>query len=71
MFITGIIKNKKIITDKPLELPDGTEVSILIKDVEPTKEASGLCGIWKDERAADDIVNEIISARSKGRKVKL
>jgi hypothetical protein len=34
-------------------------------------EATGLCGIWDDPRPADEIVKEIISARSPSREINL
>ena len=33
--------------------------------------ASGLCGIWQDDRTAEEIIEDIISARSPGRDVVL
>ena len=32
---------------------------------------SGLCGIWQNDRTAEEIIDDIISARSSGRDVKL
>ena len=32
---------------------------------------SGLCGIWQDDRTAEEIIDDIISARSPGRDLKL
>ncbi len=32
-----------------------------------TKKSSGLCGIWDDDRNADEIVGELMSLRSPGR----
>jgi hypothetical protein len=32
---------------------------------------SGLCGIWQDDRTAEEIIEDIISARSPGRDVLL
>ena len=32
---------------------------------------SGLCGIWQDDRTAEEIIDDIISARSPGRDVVL
>ena len=32
---------------------------------------SGLCGIWQDDRTAEEIIEDIISARSPGRDVVL
>ena len=33
--------------------------------------ASGLCGIWQDDRTAEAIIEEIVTARSQGRDVRL
>ncbi len=37
------------------------------------KKSSGLCGIWEDERSADEIINDIRSYRTGfgGREIKL
>jgi hypothetical protein len=32
---------------------------------------SGLCGIWQDDRTAEEIIDDMISARSPGRDLKL
>ena len=36
-----------------------------------TTTASGLCGIWQDDRTAEEIIDDIVGARSPGRDVKL
>ena len=35
------------------------------------QKSSGLCGIWKDERPVEMIVDEVISSRTIGREVNL
>ncbi|MEE4379055.1 MAG: hypothetical protein V2J55_16310 [Candidatus Competibacteraceae bacterium] len=38
---------------------------------EASTTTSGLCGIWQDDRTAEEIIADIISARSPGRDVVL
>ncbi len=45
-------------------------VHVVISD-ENEKKSSGLCGIWEDERDADEIVRELRSLRSLGRECQL
>jgi len=45
------------------------QVKIATDPAEPI--ASGLCGIWQDERTAEEIIEDIISARSQSRDVVL
>jgi len=70
MIISGHVKNNVIMLDEEIKLPDGTKVNIMIPE-NSTKKSSGLCGIWKDNRSAEEIANEIISSRSKGRDISL
>jgi len=69
MIISGHVRNNVIILDKPIKLPEGIRVRIVISD--KTLKESGLCGIWQDSRPADEIVDEIISSSSKGRDIRL
>ncbi len=69
MVLSGHVKDNVIILDKPIKLPEGMKVRIMISD--KTLKKSGLCGIWQDSRSADEIVNEIILSRSEGRDIKL
>jgi len=64
--VAGHIENNAIVLDDSVDLPNGTKVTVIIGD---GVEASGLCGIWQDDRAADEIAQEIISARSEGREL--
>lgn len=70
MIATGYVKKNVIILDEKIKLPEGTKVMVSIPE-KITKTRSGLCGIWKDDRSSEKIVNEIISSRSKGRNFKL
>lgn len=63
--LPGYIKNNVVIFDKQIQLPDGIKVSVIVSD--STVASSGLCGIWKDDRPATDIVNDIIASRTIGR----
>lgn len=69
MVLSGHVKNNTIVLDEPVKLPEGIKVKIMISD--KTLKKSGLCGIWQDSRSADEIVDEIITSRSKGRDIKL
>lgn len=70
MVITGHVKKNVIILDEKIKLPEGTKVIVSIPE-KITKIRSGLCGIWRDNRPSEEIVNEIISSRSEGRNFKL
>ena len=70
MIISGHVKNNVIILDEKIKLLDGTKVNIMVPD-NGTEKSSGLCGIWKDNRSAEEIANEIISSRSTGRDISL
>ena len=63
--LPGYIKNNVVIFDEQIQLPDGMKVSVILSD--SAVPASGLCGIWKDDRPVTDIVNEIIRSRTIGR----
>ncbi|MEO0095346.1 MAG: hypothetical protein ABIL66_05580 [candidate division WOR-3 bacterium] len=59
--IKGIVKDKKIILEKPVGLPDGSEVGvILISKYRILRHA----GVWKDRKDIDDLLKEIYAARS-------
>jgi len=49
------------------------ESFMVMKKKSYVKKSSGLCGIWDDERSADDIINDIRSYRTGfgGREIKL
>ena len=70
MVITGHVKKNVIILDEKIKLPEGTKVMVSIPE-KFTKPHSGLCGIWRDNRPSEEIVNEIISSRSEGRNFEL
>jgi hypothetical protein len=69
--ITGHVVNNQIVIDsKGIALPEGARVKITVLP-KPNKQESGLCGIWEDERPAQQIANEIRDSRTKGREVDL
>ena len=70
MIVWGHVKDNQIILDDAIQLPDGLRVEIILLDDTVTK-GSGLCGIWKDSRSTDEIVNEIIKSRTPGRDITL
>lgn len=68
--LTGHVENNVVLLDENIELPDGLKVKIVVADEasgEVIENTSGLCGIWQDDRAVEEIVAEIIGARSAGR----
>jgi len=54
----GIVKGNIIIPDSPAGLIDGAEVEIFLLNSEDP-----ICGIWQDERTAEEIVKDIKSSR--------
>ncbi len=44
-----------------------SSIKFRVKISNETKTSSGLCGIWDDDRDADEIVRELRSLRSPGR----
>jgi len=69
--ITGHVVNSQIVIDsKSIALPEGARVKITVLS-RPSKKESGLCGIWEDERSAQEIADEIREARSKGKEINL
>ena len=70
MIVSGRIEKNAVIPEGNMDFPDGTKVNIIIyPDSHPN--STGLCGIWKDSRSAQEICQDVISSRSKGRKVEL
>ena len=63
MIVWGHIKDNQILIDENIQLPDGIRVEIRVPD-EAIEKGSGLCGIWKDSREAEEIVEEVISSRT-------
>ena len=70
MIVWGHVKDNQILIDENIQLPDGIRVEIRVPD-EAMTQGSGLCGIWKDNREALEIVEEIISGRTLGRDITL
>ena len=70
MVIKGHIENNQVVIDEDIQLPEGTEVKISVIEKNNSK-SSGLCGIWKDDRSTNEIIEDIISTRSEGRDVNL
>ena len=66
MIVWGHIKDNQVLLDENIRLPDGVRVEIRVPD-ETTTQESGLCGIWKDSRRVEEIVEEVISSRTLGR----
>jgi predicted DNA-binding antitoxin AbrB/MazE fold protein len=62
MIHKGRVKGNTIVFDQPIDLEEGTEVEII-----PVSESIGtedtVCGSWKDERTAEEIIAEIRSSR--------
>lgn len=70
--IRGHVANNQIVIDtQNIALPEGARVRITVLNPPPSREVSGLCGIWEDDRTAEDIAGELRAARSAGRDVEL
>lgn len=64
-----------------LRLEEGAEVKVVVeiedsreileKGTGLTKEYTGLCGIWKDDRSTEEIIADIYSSRTGFKEVKL
>ena len=63
--LKGHVENNIVFLDTDVHLPNGTKVLVTIVDDDSS--TSGLCGIWKDSRTADEIVRDIYESRTKGR----
>jgi len=61
--ISAHIENNQIIPDEKIDLPDGLKVKILL----PAPQSSGLCGIWEDDRTAEEMIQDILTSRTAGR----
>ncbi|EDN66806.1 hypothetical protein BGP_4133 [Beggiatoa sp. PS] len=61
----GYVKNNVIMLYDDIQLPDGIKVNIIVP--QSATESSGLCGIWKDNRPVDEIVEDMMTSRTKGR----
>jgi hypothetical protein len=69
--ITGhVINNQIVIDSNGIALQEGTRVNITVLP-KPSKKESGLCGIWEDDRPAQQIADEIREARTNGREIDL
>jgi hypothetical protein len=68
MVVSGHVKDNRILLDSDIHLPDGIRVEIILPD-DAIAQSSGLCGIWKDDRSADEIVAELVKSRSVGREI--
>jgi len=66
---------------KKVRLEEGSEVKVIMeienrretleKEKGATSEDTGLCGIWKDDRSAEEIIKDIYSSRTGFKEVKL
>jgi len=70
MIYKGVVKNNQIHLDPSIPLTDGTEVEII--PIPKSILSDPICGSWKDDRNADEIIQEIREARySKKRDIDL
>jgi phosphoribosylformylglycinamidine (FGAM) synthase PurS component len=65
----GKVKDSVIVLDAEIKLPEGTTVEVIVpeklyKDKVKAVKRTGLCGIWQDERSAEEIISEIKNART-------
>ena len=61
----GYVKNNVIMLYDDIQLPDGIKVNVIVP--QNVTKSSGLCGIWKDNRAVEEIVEDIMTSRTTGR----
>jgi predicted DNA-binding antitoxin AbrB/MazE fold protein len=66
--IKGIYDGEKIIPKEPINLEKGKQFEVIITFIEPTERVNQnvldkFCGIWKDDRTAQKIVDEIYKQR--------
>lgn len=64
--VSAHVEKNRIILDEEVILPDGLKVQVLLPAARPLK-LSGLCGIWQDERTAEEIVQDTLVGRTVGR----
>ncbi|HGE72688.1 TPA: DUF104 domain-containing protein [Candidatus Poribacteria bacterium] len=67
--IKGIYDGEKIIPKEPIDLEKGKQFDVIITFVKPIRKGRKrdirrFCGIWKDERNAEEIVDEIYRQRN-------
>jgi predicted GTPase len=63
--IKGYVKNNVIMLYDDIQLPDGIKVNVIVPP--NVTKSSGLCGIWKDNRPVEEIVEDMMTSRTKGR----
>jgi predicted DNA-binding antitoxin AbrB/MazE fold protein len=68
--IKGIYDGEKIIPQEPINLGKGEQFEVIITFIEPIKNAckkdlKRFCGIWQDERNAEEIIEQIYQQREK------
>ena len=66
--IKGIYDGEKIIPKEPINLESGENFEVIITFVKPIKkvkekELRSFCGIWEDDRSAEEIVDQIYKQR--------
>lgn len=67
MIYKGKVKGNAIIMDGNVKLPDGLLVDIVVPKTESTqgeKDSTGICGLWQDERDAEEIIRDLKKART-------
>ena len=57
----GIVKGNVIVLEEQADLKEGTKVEVIPLDSSKTTDT--VCGSWKDNRPAEEIVKEIRSSR--------
>lgn len=65
----GRVKDSVIVLEDEIKLPEGTLVEIIVpekldKNKVKAVNRTDLCGVWQDERSAEEIINEIKNARA-------
>jgi len=67
MTYRGIVKGNIVTLEATAHIADGTRVEII-----PIDQADPICGIWQDDRTAEEIVRDLRnSRRSRDRNISL
>ena len=66
--VKGIYDGEKIIPKEPINLEKGKQFEVIITFIKPVERINQsvldkFCGIWKDDRTAQEIVDEIYKQR--------
>ena len=67
MVYKGKVKGHTVILDENVKLPDGLLVDIVVpknERIQGERDSTGICGIWQDDRCAEEIIRDLKEART-------